>query len=117
MIRLLAVALLTFASVTFAKAPESVDPALAPWFHGLKNQISGISCCDMADGHILADSDWRAGPDGYEVRIAEKWFALTPDRVLNGVSNPTGRAVLFYGAGAAEVGLAEIYCFVRPSEG
>ncbi len=91
--------------------PPQADPALSGWFESLANPTSGISCCAQYDGHILASHEWRALPDGYQVRIDGIWRDVPPNAVLNRVENPTGSAVAFYPLGGNP-----IYCFVRPTD-
>ena len=92
-------------------APSTADPSLAPWFQSLQAP-SGMSCCALADGHILKDSEWRIVGDHYEILVAGKWIEVPADAVLNQVENPTGGAVAFY----PPSGAPPLYCFVRPSE-
>jgi hypothetical protein len=111
-----AVALAIVAAVAAGAAPpRSSDPDLAPWFRALQAP-SGMSCCDRADGHILADGDWRTAGDGYEIKIQGQWVAVPPEAVLQRADNPTGGAVAFYPAPWTGGGAPPIYCFVRPAE-
>jgi hypothetical protein len=100
-----------FAFAAGASPPAHVDPALAPWFQTLANPVSGMSCCAEYDGHILANGDWRATANGYQVQIAGTWRDVPAQAVLNHVANPTGGAVAFFPPGGAP-----IYCFVRPTD-
>ena len=112
-------ALVFLASTTAVAAPPpDANPALAPWFRSLTNPvILGESCCSEADGHILSDNDWRETNDGYQVRVADAWWQVPPDTVLNNVPNPTGSAVVFWEAhGKGSHKAPRIYCFVRPPE-
>ena len=94
-----------------AAPPAKVDPALAPWFRGLANPASGLSCCAEYDGHVLASRDWRSTATGYQVQIAGTWRDVPPQAVLNQVPNPTGGAVAFFPPDGTP-----IYCFVRPTD-
>jgi hypothetical protein len=98
-----------------AKAPANADPDLAPWFQGL-TAPSGMSCCAEADGHILADSEWRIIADHYEIKVKGAWVAVPQDRVLDRADNPTGGAVAFYPTPWEEAAPPPVCCFVRPSE-
>lgn len=112
-------ALVFLASITAVAAPPpDANPALAVWFRSLTNPvILGESCCSEADGHILGDDDWRVTRDGYEVRVANAWWQVPPETVLNNVPNPTGGAVVFWEPHGKGVHRApRIYCFVRPPE-
>jgi len=90
-----------------AAPPENSDPALAPWFQSLRQPGTGISCCSVADCRV---TDYRTNAVGYEALIDEKWLPVPPDRILQHISNPTGRAIVCYHPGTG------ILCFVRPSE-
>ena len=94
-----------------ARPPEMIDSDLAPWFQSLHNPTLSMSCCDKADGHILADKDWRTVADGYEVSIENIWVPVPKEAVLDRADNPTGSAVAFWLPGSTS-----ILCFVRPSE-
>jgi hypothetical protein len=103
-------------------APQDADPALGPWFRSLTNPATGASCCAESDGHILRDRAWRQTASGYQVRIADHWWDVPADSVLEHVPNPTGGAVAFYppandeGADMGPGNAPRIYCFVRPVE-
>lgn len=90
-----------------AAPPDNADSALAPWFQGLRQPGTGISCCSMADCRPI---DYRMNDTGYEAFIDNKWLAVPPDRVLQHTENPTGRAIACYMPGRG------ILCFVRPAE-
>lgn len=93
--------------VARARPPDHTDPALAPFFHSLKQPNTGIGCCDVSDCRILEEDRWRLTDKGYEVRVAEdKWMTVPEDRILH-KANPTGGAVLCYNSD-----LSYIYCFV-----
>ena len=94
------------ASAVHAAPPENADPALAPWFQSLQAP-NGTSCCSNADCRV---TDYRTSAAGYEALIDNRWIAVPRDRVLDHVSNPTGRAVVCY------LPAMGILCFVRPSE-
>ena len=49
-----------------AAPPDSVDPALAPWFESLKQPGTGAPCCSIADCRTV---EFRQDRDGYEVLI------------------------------------------------
>ncbi|HUB96504.1 MAG TPA: hypothetical protein VL993_11330 [Stellaceae bacterium] len=55
-------------------------------------------------------TDYRTTGFGYEALIDGRWLAVPPERVLDHIANPTGRAVVCY---APALG---ILCFVRPDE-
>jgi len=103
----LMITLLGFAETSRAAPPDNADPSLAPWFQSLRQPGTGISCCSVADCRI---TDYRTDASGYEALIDEKWLSVPPDRILQHISNPTGRAIVCYHPGTG------ILCFVRPSE-
>jgi len=90
-----------------AAPPENADPSLAPWFQSLRQPGTGISCCSLADCRV---TEYRTDAVGYEALIDNKWLAVPQERVLEHISNPTGRAIVCYHPGTG------ILCFVRPSE-
>lgn len=97
--------------VDAAPPQGTIDSAIAAWFEGLRAP-SGAFCCAEADGHILADEDWRTRGDGYEFRALGRWYPVPPAAVLAHVANPTGGAVVFFTPDAPW----NVYCFVRPAE-
>lgn len=103
----LSLMLLGFGGTARAAPPENADPALAPWFQSLRQPGTGISCCSIADCRV---TDYRTNGNGYETLVDEKWLSVPPDRILQHISNPTGRAIVCYHPGTG------ILCFVRPSE-
>ena len=101
-----AVAGLACATVAKADPPPNADPALAPWYQGLKQPN---------DRHlVLLDrrgaTDYRTDGDHYEVLINDKWTIVPKDKVLQHVDNPIGRAVVCWTPALG------IMCFVRATE-
>lgn len=94
-------------AVLAVKAPIGADPALAPWFQGLQQPLSGLSCCSLADCRPV---DWRGEGDHYEVYLEDRWMPVPPEVVLSRHDNPTGSAIACY---TPTMG---IMCFVRGSE-
>ena len=91
-------------------APSTqVDPEMHAWFEA-QHSVSGVWCCDISDGHMLADSEWRVAGDKYEARIDGRWIAILPGQLRDpkGGFNPTGQAVVWYMSGEWGV---RIYCF------
>lgn len=103
----LALALLLAASAVRAAPPPDADPALAPWFQSLHQPGTGISCCSIADCRA---TEYRITGDHYEALIEDKWVAVPPDKVLQRIDNPVGRAVVCW---TPQTG---VMCFVRASE-
>ena len=95
-------------AVHAAPPPGPLGPRHA-WF-AAQHSVSGAWCCNVADGHLLADDDWREDADHYEVRIDGAWHIIpaTAIRDPRGGPNPTGRAIVWY-AGSGD--LIAIYCF------
>lgn len=112
---LILAAFLAGASAAIAAPPEGLklDPGISAWFKTVRNpnldRFGGV-CCDQSDGHILADGDWRASGDGYEVRHQGQWRQVPAKAVIDRIENPTGGAVVF-------IYRDEVLCFVRPAEG
>ena len=97
-----------------AVPPDNADPALAPWFKGLKQPGTGAECCSIADCRA---AEVRRDNQGYEVKVDHKWhissafwLRVPAERILAERHNPTGGAVLCY---TPEAG---ILCFVPPPE-
>ena len=108
-----------FASLSQGTAapPSNAELQNRAWFESLEQPGERhLLCCSIADCRI---SSSRATPEGYEVAIENAWIAVPADRVLQNVSNPTGRAVVCYRRVLdPEVKNWElrIFCFVRPAE-
>lgn len=98
---------LGFSTTVQARPPENADPALAPWFQGLRQPGTNMSCCSMAD---CRETDYRIAGGHYEAVVHGKWLEIPPDKVLNRTDNPTGRAVVCWSAALG------IMCFVRGPE-
>src|SRR5205809_1559646 len=105
---------LVLSQVAVAAPPDSRDPALTPWFESLKQPGTGAPCCSIADCRTVES---RQDRDGYEVLIDGRWkmsvpfwLHVPPDRIIDGIDNPTGRGVVCF---TPEAG---ILCFVPPPE-
>jgi hypothetical protein len=115
---LLAVVLL-FVSPGKASAapPANADLQNHAWFESLEQPGERhLLCCSIADCHLTAS---RPSQDGYEVAIENTWIIVLADRVLQNVSNPTGRAVVCYRHiinPELKQWELKIFCFVRPPE-
>ncbi len=100
---------------TTAAPPQNADGTYRAWFQSLRQPATGLSCCSISDCRM---TEYRAGQEGYEVLIDEHvipgakahWVPVPQDKVLRGIDNPTGRAVVC----AHPDG--EILCFVTPEE-
>jgi hypothetical protein len=105
---------LALSQVAVAAPPDRRDPTLAPWFESLKQPGTGAPCCSIADCRTVA---FRQDRDGYEVFIDGRWkmsvpfwLRVPPERIIDGIDNPTGRGVVCF---TPEAG---ILCFVPPPE-
>ena len=113
MLKLALASALTLALSTHAFAFDngqygSADPATKNWFKAQRSPKSGISCCDIADGHRTL---WRTDSDGnYEVPIDSVWVKVPPDVIITSPDNPTGEAVVWYEK--FENGGVFVRCFV-----
>ena len=106
---LLVIALLTGLPVgSYAAPPDNADPALHSWFEQLKQPESGVSCCSIADCRPV---EFRLVIDGYEALLDTRWVRVPNDKVLRGISNPTGHAIL-----CRPPSSEAILCFVPASE-
>ena len=105
--RLALVAALLFPFVAHAAPPPDADPALAPWFRGLREPDTGRSCCSISD---CRPTEARTRGDHYEVLIEGQWLAVPPDKVLHRSDNPTGRPIVCW---TRTLG---IMCFVHGPE-
>ena len=114
MVRLaLVLALGLLAGSAQARPPEDADPALAPWFQGLRAG-NGSSCCSQADCRAV---EYRVVKDHYEALIGRqfdldppRWVEVPPSHVLKKTDNPVGRAVACW---LPSIG---ILCFVLPAQ-
>jgi hypothetical protein len=75
-----------------------------------QHNVRGDWCCDISDGHLLEDNEWRQSDDlHYQVLIKDVWITV-PDYALRdpkGGPNPTGKAIVWYTDGDG----IHIYCF------
>ncbi|HEY7579320.1 MAG TPA: hypothetical protein VH855_17140 [Acetobacteraceae bacterium] len=96
-----------FALPAIARPPPNADMSLAPWFQGLRQPGTGISCCSIAD---CRPTDFRTQGDHYEAMIDGQWHQVPTATILERMDNPTGRAVVCY------TPTRGIMCFVRGPE-
>jgi hypothetical protein len=100
-----------------AAPPADAELQNRAWFESLEQPGERhLPCCSVADCHLTAS---RASQTGYEVEIEDSWIVVPDDRVLEDVSNPTGRAVVCYRRVVnPDLNQSElrIFCFVRPPE-
>ena len=110
------VVLLVFGLPGLAAPPAGIDPTgpLHSWFEH-EHSVTGDWCCNVADGHVLAESVWRASGANYEVRIEHRWRNVPPTalRDPSGGPNITGHAVVWWKQVGNET---VILCFAPGSE-
>jgi hypothetical protein len=98
------------ATVAHAAPPPGtdLDGPLHAWFEH-QFSVSGGWCCNIADGHILSDDDWRIVGTGYQIRINNAWYGVpaTAYRDPAGGPNPTGHAIAWW----SSIGPVVVYCF------
>lgn len=89
------------------------NPIIHAWFekqHNFRKQW----CCDISDGHILSDNEWRVHDDAYQVSVLGNWHAIPQDHLVDpaGGPNPTGAAVVWYNVYDTPEGpTVSIFCF------
>ena len=105
---------------SFAAPPANFtpDPELRAWFKALHRPGTDSLCCDISDCRFVAFSNH----DGrFEVEIEGFRYAVPQSIILQGIANPTGKAVACYTAtnfglplppGVPDV--IELMCFVPP---
>jgi len=71
---ILIIASLLIALPCLAASPPDTDlnGSLHAWFEH-QHSVAGAWCCNVADGHILVESDWRTTGSHYEVWIDHAW--------------------------------------------
>lgn len=95
----------------FASSGAAAGSPDGAWFNSLKQNVTGASCCNVADCKITT-ADWRGGDNG-------QWWAdvqgeMTPiprDKELKNRPSPDGEAYVC--ASYAR----QIFCFVPPNLG
>jgi hypothetical protein len=110
------VVFLLFALQCSAAPPPGadLDGPLHTWFEH-QHSVTGAWCCKVADGHILAGSDWRSSGGHYEVWINRKWLMVPATSLRDplGGPNPTGHAVVWWTQAGDET---VILCFAPGTE-
>ena len=81
-----------------------------PSRHGSRAFASPAPACPAVRSPIAGQTDFRIAGSHYEVMLDGEWRPVPPDRVLERVDNPTGRAVVCYTPARG------IMCFVRGAE-
>jgi hypothetical protein len=102
------VSALARAGVVFAFAalslPVHAEGNRASWFHSLKQPVTGMSCCDIADCHAT-QADWRQGE--WWAKVEGEWQPVPKSKLLKKTSID-GQAYVCSGPSRV------IYCFVPP---
>lgn len=110
---LTAMVLLSMDTALAAGPPEKwaqYSPEIKKKFLNLHNQY-GTSCCDVADGHLVEDPDWK-GPneDGsFDVMFDGAWHNVEKNRI---VQSPTGQALIW-----RNPSVDKPYCFAPGVQG
>jgi hypothetical protein len=96
-----------------APPPDGGDPALAPWFRGLRQPKTELSCCDRSDCRMVKyrviDGHFQAFIGGEFSRWQNPpyaWVDVPEDSVLHKHDNPTGEGVACWSG-------RTIICFVE----
>lgn len=104
------------------KAGQVPDPILHKWFE-TQHAVGWVSesgvpiqpwCCDISDGYILEDHEWRMVSNTYQVSIRGKWYTIDAQKMVDpsGGPNPTGAAVVWYNVYQVDGNESiVIYCF------
>ncbi len=69
-VAILSASLCLIAGSTVARPPPNADMSLAPWFQGLRQPGTGISCCSMAD---CRQTDFRIAGSHYQALVDNEW--------------------------------------------
>lgn len=118
--------LLTLGAIgpALAAPPPGANPnsPAAHWYRGLKQPVTGYTCCSIADCRPV---DERIDGSGhYEVRLRAtieqpnapaQWWQVPDRAVLHGHDNPIGEAVACYDSrldGSGNVVGINFFCFV-----
>ena len=116
---------LLLAGKSLAAPPADVtpDPELQMWFKALRQPLTKQLCCAVSDCRFVA---FQIQGGHYEVEI-EAWRYVVPtETIIQGLANPTGRAVACYTFSAFGLPVPsgvsrekpqdtiEILCFVPP---
>ena len=80
---------------------------LKSWFENLRSAGKEL-CCSVADGHPVADEDWRIVNEHYQVRIGDEWVTV-PDQALVKEQNRAGHAMEWH---SYNDGHPRIRCFM-----
>ena len=118
-IRLALLAALLAQPAIAAPPPNIVpDPALEAWFKSLREPGTNYPCCSVSDCRF---TEVEIKDGHYQVQIDDWTYTVPPERIISGIVNLTGRAVVCYTYGSfglpSSVGpqdFVEILCFVPP---
>ena len=87
-----------FAGVTYSAHARddgryaNVPTHIRNWFKRLKNQRTGLPCCDQAD---CARTEARTRGNRWEAKAPDgSWVTVPPEHVVNNQGNPTGEPIL-----------------------
>ena len=111
---MLFLAALAITTAATANVPEDLPqtPEMREWFARQEN-MQGMNCCNMADSHVIEDTEWKMGDDlFYYVRIFGQWRKIYPGYMRNvntGGPNIVGKAIVWHNNMDGEA--FHIYCF------
>ena len=90
-----------------------MDSKMHLWFE-MQHNIKGSWCCNLGDGHVLEENEWRAKNGYFQVMISGQWRDIEHWmwRDPKGGPNPTGKAIVWFQY--TQWGL-QIYCFTPGS--
>ena len=84
------------------------------WFKGLHAPVTGVPCCDVADGWRVNDVDWDSKDGHYRVRLSGEWVPV-PDGAVITEPNRFGPAVVWPYLDSN--GTTQIRCFLPGAGG
>jgi len=96
-----------------AAPPPGADPNLAPWFQGLRQPQTNLSCCDRSDcrtvRYRIVNGHFQAYIGGEFARWQNPpydWVDVPDESILHNHDNPTGEGVACWAG-------AKIICFIE----
>jgi hypothetical protein len=113
------------AGSSFAAPPQNVtlDPELQKWFDALRQPRTGHLCCSVGDCRFVV---YEIRDGHYEVQINGRRYVVPNGVIIQGIANPTDKAVACYDIGEfgpplppghprdQQQDTIEILCFVPP---
>jgi hypothetical protein len=94
--------------------PDYSQSPLNSWYKSLKQPGRDVSCCDIADCHLVQS---RIKHKDYEVFIDDKWYVVPASIIILGKPNLAGSAVACWSPWRrSSDGSPIFYCFVPDAE-